>query len=386
MLSLVSTLISIQKHTRARVGLNRTWLTDLTEGLPQLVWAADSHGVKTFCSRKYLEYTGAETVSAMNSAWQSFIHPDDRIGAARRWFHSLATGEPYSAEYRLRRQDGTYRHFTAAALPIRNRSGRISSWLGISKDVHEDKLAEQHRHRLAGLSFVHRLAASIAHEINNPLEGLTNALYLARHSKGPDHRTREEYLQLAEQELERLSHVTSHSLRFHRQVGPPVVADVTTVMEAAVSTYNNRLQSAAITVDREYQNGARLRCFDQDMRQAFEHLIRNALDAMPAGGKLSLRIRNAKDWKGKSEEGVSVIVADTGTGIPAALREHLFEPFFSTKGEHKVGLGLWTTQQIVRDHNGSLTIRSRTGAVHHWTVFRVFLPSAGFERRIPRSD
>jgi two-component system, NtrC family, sensor kinase len=164
------------------------------------------------------------------------------------------------------------------------------------------------------------------------------------------------------------------------------MADVTTVMEAAVSTYNNRLQSAAITVDREYQNDARLRCFDQDMRQAFEHLIRNALDAMPAGGKLSLRIRNAKDWKGKREEGVSVIVADTGTGIPAALREHLLEPFFSTKGEHKVGLGLWTTQQIVRNHNGSLTVRSRTGAVHHWTVFRVFLPGAGFERRIPLSD
>jgi PAS domain-containing protein len=95
MLSLLSTLISIQKHTGARGGLNRTWLTELTEELPQLVWAADSHGVKTFCSRKYLEYTGAETVSAMNSTWQSFIHPDDRIGAARRWFHSLATGEPY---------------------------------------------------------------------------------------------------------------------------------------------------------------------------------------------------------------------------------------------------------------------------------------------------
>jgi PAS domain S-box-containing protein len=190
MLSLVSTLISIQKHTKGRVGLKRTWLTELTEEHPQLVWAADFHGVKTFCSRKYLAYTGAETVSAMNASWQSFIHPDDRVGEAQKWFQSLATGEPYGAEYRLRRQDGTYRHFTPAALPIRNRSGKISSWLGISKDVHEDKMAEQNRQRATGLSSVRRLAASMAHEINNPLEGLTNALYLARHGSDLDHGTR----------------------------------------------------------------------------------------------------------------------------------------------------------------------------------------------------
>jgi PAS domain S-box-containing protein len=273
MLSLLSTLISIQKHTRARVGLNRTWLTDLTEELPQLVWAADSHGVKTFCSRKYLAYTGAETVSDMNSSWQSFIHPDDRIGAARQWFHSLATGDPYSAEYRLRRQDGTYRHFTAAALPIRKRSGKISSWLGVSKDVHEERVAEQNRHRAAGLSSVHRLAASIAHEINNPLEGLTNALYLARHGGDIDQGTREEYLKLAEQELERVNHVTSHALRFHRQVGLPVTADINTIMEAAVSTYSDRLQSAVVTVERKYQPDTRICGFDQDLCQAFEHLI-----------------------------------------------------------------------------------------------------------------
>jgi PAS domain S-box-containing protein len=119
MLSLVSTLIYIQKDTGARVGLNRAWL-----------------------------------VAAMNSSWRSFIHADDRIGAARQWFHSLATGGAYCADYRLRRQDGTYRHFTAAALPIRNRAGKILIWLGISEDVHEDKLAEQNRHRAAGLSSV----------------------------------------------------------------------------------------------------------------------------------------------------------------------------------------------------------------------------------------
>jgi PAS domain S-box-containing protein len=270
MLSLVSTLISIQKHTRARVGLNRTWLTDLAEELPQLVWAADSHGVKTFCSRKYLGYTGAEAVSAMNSSWQSFIHPDDRIEAARQWFRSLATGEPYGAEYRLRRQDGTYRHFTAAALPIRNKSGKILSWLGISKDVHEEKLAEQNRHRAAGLSSVRRLASSMAHEINNPLEGLTNALYLARHGNDLDQGAREEYLKLAEQELERVNHVTSHSLRFHRQVGTPVLADLTNILEASVAAFSSRLLTGAIEVDRRYQSQVKLLCFDQDIRQVFD--------------------------------------------------------------------------------------------------------------------
>src|ERR1700753_314450 len=101
MLSLVSTLIKIQEH----VGLNENWVKDLTDELPHFVWAADPRGVKTICSRRYLEYTGAQTVAAMDLSWQDFIHPDDRMAAARKWFRSLQTGEPYSAEYRLRRQD-----------------------------------------------------------------------------------------------------------------------------------------------------------------------------------------------------------------------------------------------------------------------------------------
>ena len=369
MLSLVSTLIKIHEH----VGLDQTWVKKLTDELPQFVWAADGHGVKTLCSHKYLEYTGAESVTAMNSSWQSFIHHDDRSAAAQRWFDSLRTGESYSAEYRLRRHDGVFRYFVAAALPIRDGSGKVLSWLGISKDVHQEKLAEQNRHRSAGLSSVRRLAASMAHELNNPLEGLTNALFLVRHDNSPDHRTREEYLKLAEQELERVNHVTAHSLRFHRQVGPPVMADVKTIVDAALSTYRPRLQTAAIAIDRQYQSETRIHCFHQDLLQAFEHLIRNALEAMPSGGKLTLRIKSALNSRKTDEVGVSIIVADTGSGIPAALRENLFEPFFSTK-ELKPGLGLWAAQQIVRNHGGHLKVRSRTGKVHHGTIFRVFLP------------
>lgn len=374
--SLVSTLIAIQKHTRASVGLNKTWLTVLAEELPQLVWTADPDGVKTFCSRNYLEYTGAGTVSDINSSWRSFIHPDDRVEVTRRWFHSRDTGEPYRAEYRLRRHDGAYRHFVGAALPVTNRAGVISSWLGISNDVHAEKVAEQAQHRAIRLSSMRRLAASMAHEINNPLESLTNTLHLALHGDNLDRSTRE-YLTLAEQELRRLSHVTSHSLRFHRQLDPPMLADVTTIIKAAIAGYGARLQAASIEVDWKSDTTTKILCFDQDIRQAFEHLIRNAVDAMPAGGKLLIRIRNTRDWKGTNDEGISVMVADTGTGIHAALRERLFEPFFSSKGEHKAGLGLWATQQIVRKHSGRVRFRSRTGTQHHWTVFRVFLPLAG---------
>jgi PAS domain S-box-containing protein len=358
----------------------KSWLHDISEELPQMVWTADAHGVKTFCNRRYLQYTGAESVSAMNSSWQSFIHPDDRVGVARQWFHSLDTGAPYCAEYRLLRRDGTYRHFSAAALPICDRAGRISSWLSISKDVHEDKLAEQLRNQATALAFVHRLAASMAHEINNPLESLTNAIYLALDGRNLDQSTRE-YLSLAEQELRRLTHVTSHALRFHRQVATPAFEDVSVLMEAAVAAYDARLQSASIAVNQKYKAKTKLFCLGQDVRQVFDHLVRNALDAMPAEGKLRLRIRSTSDRKDRNKNGIIVTVADNGTGIKAELRKHLFEPFFSTKCGLRAGLGLWATQQIVRKHNGWIRFRSRTGAVDHGTVFRVFFPFAGLAGR-----
>ena len=111
--------------------------------------------------------------------------------------------------------------------------------------------------------------------------------------------------------------------------------------------------------------------------QAFRHLIANALDAMPAGGRLSIRVRSARDWGGADEDGVTVTVADTGTGIQQPLSKHLFEPFFSTRGKLKAGLGLWATQETVHNHKGRITFRSRTGAIHHGTVFRLFLPFSG---------
>jgi PAS domain S-box-containing protein len=377
MLSLVSTLIAVQERTRTRLGSRTAWLTKFTEELPQLVWTAQASGAKTFCSRKYLEFTGAKSVSEMDSCWQNYIHPDDRSEVARRWFHSLETGDAYKADYRLRRNDGIYRYFSAAALPVRNRAGLVLSWLGISNDIHDEKLAEQVRQQEIGLSSVQRLAATMAHEINNPLEGLTNALYLAVHGNVADSRTREEYLRLAEQQLHRLSHVASHSLRLHRQVTPPVFADLTSIMEAALTACEHRLRSVGVKIDRKYASQSKIKCLDQDIGQVCEHLIRNALDAMTAGGTLTVRIRAATDWKNQNDTGIRITVADTGTGIPVSVREQLFQPFITTKGELRSGLGLWTTRQIVWSHQGRITFRSSTGGATHWTVFQVFLPYFG---------
>jgi signal transduction histidine kinase len=111
------------------------------------------------------------------------------------------------------------------------------------------------------------------------------------------------------------------------------------------------------------------------MRQVFANLVSNALDATQAGGALRIRIRKTRSWRSGSEEGVKVIVADTGSGIPRSVQEHLFEPFVSTKEATGIGLGLWVSEGIIRKHGGSIMVRSKSGEARHGTVIALFLPS-----------
>jgi len=151
-------------------------------------------------------------------------------------------------------------------------------------------------------------------------------------------------------------------------------------MDSVFALHGRRLKSSSILLQREYLTQEKLYCFNSELRQVFANLVSNSLDAMPEGGRLRVRIKIARAWDNPATRGIRVIVADTGHGIPAQLRKHVFEPFLSTKEATGVGLGLWVSEGIIQKHSGRVALRSSTHPVRHGTVFSMFFPIGGLSQ------
>jgi PAS domain S-box-containing protein len=242
-------------------------------------------------------------------------------------------------------------------------------------DLTEQKRSEEVMRRTEKLAATGRLAASIAHEINNPLEAVTNCLFLIGSSR-LDARA-QEYLRMAQQELDRVTHITTQTLRFYRQSTRPVEAGVNELLDGVITLYEPRLRSYSIFIDRQYRDVPPVHAYEGEIRQVLANFIGNAIDAMHRdGGRLTLRSAAGRDPH-TGLEGVYVTVADTGCGMDAATRSRIFEPFFSTKGMTGTGLGLWVSQTILEKHGGRVSVRSRVRERSDGpggTVFRIFLP------------
>ena len=370
--------LSAQKEAEDSARDREQRFSTLAESLPQLVWASDPKGDRIYNNQRYLDYTGLTAEELTGSQWMELIHPDELEQTAALWSECMRSGESYQNEYRLRRYDGTYRSFLVHAIAMRNHAGEIERWLGSATDIHDQKLAEETLRRTEKLASAGRLAASIAHEINNPLEAVTNSLYLAMTDSTIQPETRT-YLKMAEQELARVAQVATQTLRFHRQAAAASRVDVGEIMDSAYALYASRMKGWSIVLVREYAAGHMLVCRGDELRQVFSNLLSNALDAMRGSGRLRIRIRSAHRWSGEGCAGLRVTIADTGDGIPVALRKKIFEPFISTKEATGTGLGLWVSDGIVQKHKGQIALRSRTGEVGHGTVFALFFPIDGIE-------
>ena len=370
--------LSAQKEAEDSLREREQRFSALAEILPQLVWLADPEGNRTYANLRYMEYTGLSAKQLTEGTFTDLLHAEDVDETDELWAHSMRTGEAYQNEYRIRRHDGVYRSFLARAIPVRNAAGEIERWLGSATDIHDRKLAEETLRRTEKLAAAGRLAASIAHEINNPLEAVTNSLYLALMDTELNADTRT-YLMTADRELARVAQVATLTLRFHRQSFSARSVDVGEIMDSAYGLYGPRFESSRIAVHREYEPGQMLFCREDELRQVFANLLGNAFDASRRGGLLRIRIRSSHKWSGEGVAGLRVTIADTGEGVPVQMRKAIFEPFISTKELTGTGLGLWVSDGIMRKHKGYITLRSRTDEVLHGTVFSLFFPFDGIQ-------
>lgn len=239
----------------------------------------------------------------------------------------------------------------------------------------QQRLAEDQLVHSEKLAAVGRLAASITHEINNPLEAVTNLLYLARcdHSVSAEVDT---YLQQAEQELGRVSEIVAQTLRFQR--GGATAADCLpeSLVDSVVALHQGRLHHSNIRIRRQHRRSVPFRCVEGDLRQILNNLVGNAIDSMrKTGGEIVIRTSPGVDSKSGSK-GLRISVADTGHGMSRSTASQIFEPFYTTKGASGSGLGLWISHTIAQRHGGTLRVRSCTDEGRRGTTFSLFVPEA----------
>ena len=256
--------------------------------------------------------------------------------------------------------------------PVKDETGKVIGAAKVARDITQQKKTEQRLRTTERLASVGRLAATVAHEINNPLEAVTNLVYLAQGSAVRD--DVREYLRQIEEELNRVSHITKQTLGFYRETMSPTAVRVGEMLNPLISVFGTRARNKEIELRTEIRQDPELYAVAGEIRQLIANLLSNSIDAIDSGGLVRIRVDTAR-FKGQDSLGTRITVADSGSGIPSSLRAKLFEPFFTTKKDVGTGLGLWVCKNIVERHHGSIRVKSSTTPGRSWTVFSVFLPS-----------
>ncbi|MCU1319536.1 MAG: sensor histidine kinase [Edaphobacter sp.] len=291
------------------------------------------------------------------------LHVINQVRAGKRVDHY---------ETRRRCKDGREIFVSLTVSPVRDRSGKIIGASKIVRDITERKLTEETLQKADKLALASRMTASIAHEINNPLEAITNILYLMEQEPIGDQAR--QYLILAQHELTRVSHITAQTLAFFRGTPVSSSSDVSTILDAALTLHRGRLATSSIQLERDYHAVPEIICNQGELRQVFANFINNAVDAMPSGGRLRIKIRPATSPT-THNHGVRVSIVDNGEGMTPETSRRLFEAFYTTQGATGSGLGLWVCNEIITRHGGRIAIQTSQDPSRHGTVFSIFLPS-----------
>ncbi len=345
---------------------------DLANTIPQLAWMAHPDGQIFWYNDRWYDYTGTKQAEMEGWGWTAVLDAATLPDVLRRWKSALAKGEPFEMTYPLRAADGTFRPFLTLVRPVFDSSGHVARWFGTNTDVSSQKRAEEALIRTEKLAAAGRLAASIAHEINNPLEAVTNLIYLVETNPELTDESRT-LLQKAQSELGRASEITTHTLRFYRDSTKPAPVKLSELLDSVIALYQARLTQSKVQVRKRYREHRAYIGSPGELRQVLANLIGNAIDAMRRGGTLHVRIHPARS-PASGDEGFRLVVADTGHGMHRDILRRIFEPFFTTKDATGTGLGLFVSKEIIEKSGGQLAVRSSNRPGLSGTIFTIFLP------------
>jgi PAS domain S-box-containing protein len=365
-----NTEITRRKETEEALKRSELRLRGLANALPQLVWTAAANGAIDYVNDRWVKYTGLDVEQTAKTNGMELVFPEDRDFVADAWSVALAEKTELNIEFRLRGVDGEYRWFLVRAVPIFDH-GKVVRWFGSCTDIEEMKRSQELLIRSEKLATTGRMAATVAHEINNPLAVVTNTLYLALSDQKLSDQTRTQ-LELAQRELARVAHLTQQTLGFYRERYEPAVVKMSAVAEDVAEVFEAKFRQKQIELVREFAEDDSIRIVEGELRQIISNLLANALDVAPERSQIFMRSNRLQATNGKAAT-VQFTLADCGPGIPRAIREKIFEPFFTTKLAYGTGLGLWVTRSLTIKHSGTIRVRSPKGM---GAVFCVRFPAA----------
>ena len=257
--------------------------------------------------------------------------------------------------------------------PVRDNAGKIVGAAKVARDITRQKKAERALHTNERLAAVGRLAATVAHEINNPLAAVTNFVYLAKQRVVRD--DVREFLTGAQEELKRISHLTKQTLGFYRETQGARSVTIGSTLDSLISVFSYKTRDRAVEIRPEIRQDPEIFAVPGEIRQLVANLLSNSIDAVGQAGKIRIRVSGTSSFNGTRKAGVKLTIADSGPGIPLHSRSKLFEPFYTTKKDIGTGLGLWISRNIVEKHHGWIRVKTSTVPGRSWTVFSVFLPA-----------
>jgi PAS domain S-box-containing protein len=322
---------------------------------------------------KLLGYTRQEVESG-RVRWNELTPPEfaDRDRKATEELMKFGKAEPYEKAYISK--NGRKIPLLVGSTLLADVEGHEPEVAVFLADLTALRRAEGALLRNEKLAAVGRLASSIAHEINNPLEAVTNLLYLVENETHS--RDALQFIKTAQSELNRVANITRHTLRFHRQLTKPVMTTKAEILNEVLTLFRGRLAAVGLRLETRFSAVKPTLCYGGDLRQLFANFISNAVDASSRGGRICLRERQGTDWR-TNRPGIRVTIADTGCGMSKETIRRIFEPFFTTKETTGTGLGLWVSAGILEKHGARISIHSSQGARKHGTVFAIWFPIEG---------
>ena len=347
------------KRAEEAYELSEARFRQLTHTLPNLVWTAADDGTLTYVNQKWIDHGLGQTGS-----WYERTVEEDRDRCRELWAKSVWEGTAFEAELRFLSSDNVERWNLVRAVPFLHANHSRAGWVGTCTDLTDQREREMALRMTEKLALTGRMTSVIAHEINNPLESITNLLYLLGTHITDDAPARE-YIRMAESELERISGITKQTLRWSRE-GNRVAESgyVSSLFRDVLRLFTGKIRNRQVTVTANLEDEVSYFGVVGQLQQVVANLVSNAIDAVPVGGQIWLEAS-------ANEDATEIVVRDAGSGMSEESLRQLFQPFYSTKGDLGNGLGLYISQEIVQRHGGTLALESELGV---GTVARVYLP------------